>query len=125
MAMNDPRVEVAKNAILATMDAAPISRTASPETLARFARRQEETALKYAEIALAAADAATPSKWRPISEDNQPPLDTDVLLGWWDSFPITTWRVEAGFYGSTRGGWIHGRATHWQPFPPLPEQEGK
>ena len=118
---NDPRVEAACRAVhdfeMGDVPEEP-AWDAQPEEVKDYFRRQLA-------CAIAAADAATPSPWRPISEDNQPPLDTDVLLGWWDSFPITTWRVEAGFYGSTRGGWIHGRATHWQPFPPLPEQEGK
>jgi hypothetical protein len=61
------------------------------------------------------------SAWQEITEENAPPLDTPLLLGWWREWPEVKWEVEAGPYGSSRGGWINGQATHWmqQPAPPV------
>jgi hypothetical protein len=55
-------------------------------------------------------------QWQPIETA---PKDVPVLLGWEDSFR-REWEYEAGLYGSTRGGWLHGQATHWMPLPSPP-----
>lgn len=41
------------------------------------------------------------------------PKDEVVLLSWWDHHG-KQWEYEAGLYGSTRGGWLHGQATYWK-----------
>jgi hypothetical protein len=58
--------------------------------------------------------------WREITEDDRPPNDVEVLMGCWESWPRQQWVVEYGLYGSTKGGWIHGRMTHWLPSSILP-----
>lgn len=57
--------------------------------------------------------------WMLIEEDAavDAPLDTTVLLAWQDG---GEWRIESGWVGSDRGGWRHGRATHWKPLPEPP-----
>jgi len=65
-------------------------------------------------------EQAVPSGWREITEEDRPPNDTDVLMGYWETWPREGWHVECGHYGSTRGGWIHGRVTHWLPLDVLP-----
>ena len=57
-------------------------------------------------------------KWRPI---DTAPRDADVLLGWWQDWPERQWECAAGLAGSTKGGWLHGQATHWMPLPAPPE----
>jgi len=45
------------------------------------------------------------------------PKDTTVLLAWlYDG----VWEIKSGWAGSTRGGWLDGQATHWQPLPAPP-----
>lgn len=71
------------------------------------------------------ADLVTPpapkvTEWREITEDDQPPRDVPVLMGCWEKWPRDEWVVEFGLYGSTKGGWIHGRMTHWLPSSFLP-----
>lgn len=58
--------------------------------------------------------------WHEITDENAPPRDIELLLGWWQEWPTREWKVAAGLWGSTKGGWIHGQATHWmlQPTPP-------
>ena len=59
--------------------------------------------------------------WMLIEEDAavDAPLDTPVLLAWWDDWSAE-WKIEVNFAGSERGGWRHGRATHWKPQPKPP-----
>lgn len=61
------------------------------------------------------------SVWMLIEEDApiDAPLDVTVLLAWWDEWS-GAWRFETGYAGSERGGWRHGRATHWRPLPAPP-----
>ncbi|GAA4322039.1 hypothetical protein GCM10023144_01700 [Pigmentiphaga soli] len=72
---------------------------------------------------------ADTNQWMPIEEDAEVdcPLDTPVLLAWWDEWS-GEWKIEANYAGSDRGGWRHGRATHWMPLPAPPatrqQQEG-
>lgn len=63
--------------------------------------------------------------WREITEDDRPPNDEPVLMGCWESWPRNEWVVEYGLYGSTKGGWIHGRMTHWLPANFLPAAPAK
>lgn len=65
--------------------------------------------------AIEAWNRRAPAGWRVITEDDLPPKDVPVLMGCWESFPRDEWTVELGLYGSTKGGWIHGRMTHWAP----------
>lgn len=53
--------------------------------------------------------------WLPVGEDT--PKDTVVLLSWRYQ---GNWEYEAGLYGSTSGGWLHGQASHWRHLPPSP-----
>jgi hypothetical protein len=55
--------------------------------------------------------------WMPIETA---PRDEDLLLGWWQEWPERRWECAAGLAGSTRGGWLHGQATHWQRLPGPP-----
>lgn len=57
------------------------------------------------------------SEWKTI---DTAPMDVVILLAWEDSF-LRRWEYEAGMYGSTRGGWRHGQATHWMPLPEPPK----
>lgn len=59
--------------------------------------------------------------WMLIEEDApiDVPMDTSVLLAWWDDWS-EEWQIEANYAGSDRGGWRHGRATHWMPLPDPP-----
>lgn len=56
--------------------------------------------------------------WQPI-ETCEP--DTEVLLGWWETFPKTVWRQKVGVAYDTRGGWMDGAAKFWMPAPGAPE----
>lgn len=67
--------------------------------------------------------------WQPIETA---PSDTNVLLGWWRTFPKREWKTEAGWaVHSNRmppesgfsNGWRHGEATHWRPLPAPPRGE--
>jgi len=60
--------------------------------------------------------------WREITEEDSAPLDVDILLGWYQEWPTREWKCSAGLYGSSKGGWIHGQATHWQPLPQGPSK---
>lgn len=61
-------------------------------------------------------------QWQPIETA---PRDVEVLLGWVSTWPTPAWQVAAGLAGSTKGGWIHGNATHWRPLPEQPAKEQK
>lgn len=67
-----------------------------------------------------ALKSSAPDAWRPIETA---PKDTDVLLGWWRSWPERQWESASGLAGSTKGGWLHGQATHWQPLPAPPAEK--
>lgn len=58
------------------------------------------------------------AEWQPIETA---PFDQEVLLGWWNVWPERSWEVAAGLYGSTKGGWRHGQATHWMSRPAPPD----
>lgn len=63
--------------------------------------------------------------WQPIATA---PDDTKLLLGWWGTLYGShyEWEQEVGLAKCTRGGWRHGRATHWRPLadpPALNERE--
>lgn len=79
-------------------------------------------AVHLSHAVLTAALAGHVDDWREITEDDEPPRDVELLLGWWRTWPERKWESPAGLYGSTRGGWIHGQATHWQPLPAAPAQ---
>src|SRR5687768_12559086 len=83
-------------------------------------RKDCENLIRAAIAALPAPAGESVTGWQEITEDNEPPLDKPLLLGWWREWPERKWEVEAGLYGSTKGGWNHGQATHWmeQPSPP-------
>lgn len=91
------------------------------DTLAQANRRK--ASLRHARAALEAALSGHVVGWREITEDNEPPRDVELLLGWWRTWPERKWEYASGLYGSTKGGWVHGNATHWQtlPAPPVPE----
>lgn len=55
--------------------------------------------------------------WQPIETA---PRDIELLLGWWRCWPEKMWESASGLAGSTKGGWLHGQATHWQPLPRPP-----
>lgn len=57
--------------------------------------------------------------WMPIATA---PMNTELLLGWFREWPERAWQCSAGLAGSTKGGWLHGQATHWQPLPEPPVQ---
>jgi hypothetical protein len=60
--------------------------------------------------------------WRTMNdEENLPPADQDVQLGWWRDFPNRVWQQKVGYARSSRGGWLDGQATHWMPLPSPPE----
>ncbi|GAA0531209.1 hypothetical protein [Pigmentiphaga daeguensis] len=80
--------------------------------------------LRAAVLADRASRAPSPqgdAGWMLIEEDApiDVPLDTAVLLAWWDDWS-EEWKIEANYAGSERGGWRHGRATHWMPLPAPP-----
>ena len=81
-----------------------------------------DEAMQAARAALSGAQ----SPWRPITDDDCPPKDVPVLMGFWQAWPREEWVVEYGLYGSTKGGWIHGCMTHWLPdwLPTPPGKEG-
>jgi len=65
--------------------------------------------------------------WREIDDDA--PLGTDVLLGWWQEWPRREWLQEVGWLGAPNtkppgmsNGWRHGYATHWQRLPEPPHE---
>jgi hypothetical protein len=47
------------------------------------------------------------------------PADVDVQLGWVD-WHSKQWAQKVGFAKCTKGGWLDGQATHWQPLPAPP-----
>lgn len=48
------------------------------------------------------------------------PLDEDVIIGWWQEWPIAEWRTAIGYAGSKSGRWLSSQATHWLPLTALP-----
>lgn len=71
-----------------------------------------------------AVESIDDNGWMRIEEDApiDVPLDTDVHLAWWDEWS-ESWRQEINHAGSERGGWRHGRATHWRPLPAPPHHQ--
>ena len=68
-------------------------------------------------------------QWRVVYDEAEDtyyaPADTKILLGWWQEWPEREWVQEAGVHRSTKGGWLHSQATHWQPLPSSPgENDG-
>ena len=148
-AMGDPRqigiaIDTVCDALSATKgDAQPVAWVAadtlnSPHpgcvsSLAYMSQLDRERGREYvplyaAPVAAQAQEAAPaaqgePSAWHRIEEDAEVdvPLDTDLLLAWWDEWS-GAWEIEANHAGSERGGWRHGRATHWMPLPPPPSE---
>ncbi len=59
----------------------------------------------------------TQSPWMDIETA---PKDVELLLGWWRSGLERKWEYASGLAGSTKGGWLHGQATHWMPIPAPP-----
>ena len=67
---------------------------------------------------------AAPVVWQDITTA---PMDTDVMLGWWVTWPECEWKVEYSWAGKSNScppgisnAWLHGQATHWCA-PTLPE----
>lgn len=56
-------------------------------------------------------------EWQPIETA---PADVDVLLCWWDEWPQGQWKQDLNLAICTKGGWRHGRATHWMSLPEPP-----
>ena len=73
-----------------------------------------------AALPLTAPPARGEVSWRKITEEDRPPNDVNVIMGCWQKWPTEEWIVEYGLYGSTKGGWIHGRMTHWLPSSIIP-----
>lgn len=55
--------------------------------------------------------------WKPVETA---PKDVEVLMCWEVEWPERRWEYASGLWGSTRGGWNHGQATHWMPLPSSP-----
>lgn len=74
--------------------------------------------LARAKAYLALPDPPAEPQWQSI---DSAPLDVNVLL----FCPFVGWtneaRVELGFAGSARGGWLHRWATHWMQLPKGPK----
>lgn len=73
---------------------------------------------RAASVIEAALTAAAKEGWQPIETA---PRDIEVLLGWWTTWPDRQWKMSSDLAGSTKGGWLHGQATHWQPLPEPPK----
>lgn len=56
------------------------------------------------------------AQWQPIETA---PKNTEVLMCWREH---DCWTYEVKEAINTRGGWMHGLATHWMPLPSAPEQ---
>lgn len=84
---------------------------AVPDAVKRLLAEKDEWRNKYAD-----AIQAAPT-WQPIETA---PKDVEILLGWWRDWPERKWEQAVGLAGSTKGGWLHGQATHWMfaPEPP-------
>jgi len=98
-------------------------RDGSPSDIIRLG---PEDALRIGLRAMLTSAPPAPSVggWRRIEEDAEVdvPLDTDLLLAWWDEWS-EAWKIEANYAGSERGGWRHGRATHWMELPQPPKEK--
>lgn len=70
----------------------------------------------YEDRILAAIRIGPAPGWHPIETA---PRDEVVLMAW---LYRGEWQYEAGLAGSTRGGWLHGQATHWMPLPAPPSE---
>ena len=72
------------------------------------------------------AGAQMVPNWLPIETA---PLDEDILLAWFETWPAPAWKIESGWagrknscLGNASNGWLHGYATHWMPLPAPPAQ---
>ena len=54
-------------------------------------------------------------EWQPIETA---PKDVVLLLGWYGFGD--KWETCTDYYHNSRGGWLHGQATHWMPLPEPP-----
>lgn len=59
------------------------------------------------------------SEWKPIESA---PKDEKLLLGWFATYD-GQWQQTVDLAHCTRGGWMHGQATHWLPLPQGPRNE--
>lgn len=67
------------------------------------------------------------SEWQPIETA---PLDTDLILGWWQTWPEVAFCSKMGWAGKSNSyadqnlgvsdAWLDGEATMWQPTPSPP-----
>ena len=95
-----------------------------PRTVTITRARYEE--YQAAEYRLAAYEGqiTAESGWQKVYDEFEDqffaPADIIVLLAWEEVWPEPRWAFEVGVYRSTKGGWIHGRATHWQNLPAPP-----
>jgi len=55
------------------------------------------------------------NEWKVCDENT--PIDTELLLGWVQTWPSEKWESQISVYHCTRGRWIHGSATHYMSVP--------
>lgn len=77
------------------------------------------------EIERVVIEAYQRQQWRPI---DTAPHETLVALGWRDESGVFKQEIALASAGKRYPGgasdmWWHGRATHWLPLPPPPEQQ--
>jgi len=70
----------------------------------------------------AALTATKPAGWRTI---DSAPADCDILLYCPTLCASNEERIEVGYYKNTKGGTMHSWATHWQPLPAPPAEDGE
>lgn len=98
-------------------DAPPMPHHADAFLLAKEIEQRADALRSLGFNAVEIAGMVRETAWRPIESA---PKDKELLLGWWSTWPELFWEVAAGLYGSTKGRWIHGQATHWMPLPAPP-----
>jgi len=69
-----------------------------------------------------ALTATKPAGWRTI---DSAPADCDILLYCPALCASNEERIEVGYYKNTKGGTMHSWATHWQPLPAPPAEDGE
>ena len=98
-------------------------RTENDVMRACLAQREAEIAKLRARLAAYEGQLTAESGWQKVYDEFEDqffaPADIIVLLAWEEVWPEPRWAFEVGVYRSTKGGWIHGRATHWQNLPAL------
>lgn len=99
-------------------------RTENDVMRACLAQREAEIAKLRARLAAYEGQLTAESGWQKVYDEFEDqffaPADIIVLLAWEEVWPEPRWAFEVGVYRSTKGGWIHGRATHWQNLPAPP-----